>query len=1260
MKIRILSVVSVLLLLPCVWAASVTVERGETRKQRDGRLEVTGGDPSFALGTQQGKGTFLLEGGEVDVASGNVRIGSQGTGILHQTGGRFVVRNGFIVVARHPKSSGTYRLEGGVLRGERLCMVVGEEADGSLVVEKNGVLSLLPETQGPGTPEGGLWIGYRTTGNGHVRLATGGTLRAKYVRTGAGRSRFVFDGGLFKCFPKHETKFLAAGPGAAQFLVGSGGVRLDTAGGDCRIPFDLTPETPTSAGGLLKLGEGVLSLSGRNAWRGKTFVAGGVLAVASPAALPGWEERGRVEVAEGAKLVCGAGWSRKDVARLKACVLGGGTVERTTELVTVPWMCPDVKPSGSWRADFDQGAPDLGTGRYAWHTSALGDSVTFDFTGTAVGFLYRTNAKYEVWGLIHRDAEEPGGFIEAFVDGQSAGLYDTSAGDRVLVAKGLTEGRHTLKLVNRGRNGRPARLALRGFLADEFQTPLVDWSKDDAALATEVAKLPPLVFFTGAPLESGAIPNAIWQSKPYRGQWGCSIRVRNPDGAVRTVFEEGDSLIYDLSLAFDAKKLLFTMKRHRARAWQIFEIGLDGRNLRPLTNTPEAHNASPCYLPSGQIAFVSSRTPYYHTVCQDGPCMHVHVMDGDGSNVKRLSSNTLSDFSVGVLSDGRLLYTRWSYVDWNLTYRQSLWTQYPDGRQMALWFGNQTVDPASLTQAMELPGKAYGAVCTFAPHHGSVYGAIGSVYTQKGPEGEGPDVLRLWTPEFPCIYDRNHFWAWCWPAPLADDRVVASRGDGATQRFKLMLLAADGRRATVYEDRKTSCFRPLPLKPRKAPKEIAPFVNPAPRTYTLPAAPPGQDHEEKVPLGYLLVSDVYKGLDGKVPRGTVTHVRVMEQLPKTVNRLWTGVLDQGPIMGASSYYGKRVWSTVPVATDGSVFFEAPALKEIYLQLIDAEGREIRRMTDAINLMPGETQSCTGCHEGRRTAAAPLATTAARRAPTPITPPAWGNAGILDYVKIVQPVWDRHCVKCHSGGNPPKGLSLSGGYTRFFNMSYDNLVLRSKSDAQSRDYFTGKSKVKPLVQGLHLLYGIAEPFEIGESGSLASRLPEYLTKAHHDVDMPAADRRRVYEWIDSQLVYYATSDHAHVGGKSGRDRWGEADGPELKPWLTKRFLPIYRAKCASCHGDIDLGRSLTNVIEPQWWWFDLSRPEWSPALTAHLAKEAGGRGCAKFTFASKDDPTWKELASIAREAAAEAAKTPEADMPGFVPRSRGRCEYWPGM
>ena len=70
------------------------------------------------------------------------------------------------------------------------------------------------------------------------------------------------------------------------------------------------------------------------------------------------------------------------------------------------------------------------------------------------------------------------------------------------------------------------------------------------------------------------------------------------------------------------------------------------------------------------------------------------------------------------------------------------WTQYPDGRQMSLWFGNLTEDTASIIQAREIPGAYGSAVCTFAPHHGSPYGAIGFVSNRKGPEGDDAASMR--------------------------------------------------------------------------------------------------------------------------------------------------------------------------------------------------------------------------------------------------------------------------------------------------------------------------------------------------------------------------------------------------------------------------------------------------------------------------------------------------------------------------------------
>jgi len=1245
------------------YAAPLYVGQGETLRHASGVLKAAGNDPAFEIGGPKAsdRGVFLLEGGTVEV-HGNLRVGGAGAGTMRQTAGTVNV-DGYLVVARWPGSTGEYRLEGGVENSPNLCVVVGEEGTGTLTVANGGVLRVSPKSVGPGKPNGGVWVAYRPSSMGTVRLAKGGRIEADKVRLCQGDATFVFDGGELVNPPGANGRFIIERP-SGRILVGNGGACIDAGTGDCAIEHDIAAEPGATAGDFVKTGTGRLALTGRNTWRGRTIVKAGKLDVESAESLPGWDRKGGVEIAEGAQLECGPEWTPEQFRALQVNAVNGARgVRRAPRRAYVPLTSESVKLTGEWHAGFDGRAPAAWkdhVSTYAWRTVETGAAVEFAFTGTEVDVGIAPRAPHTEWGLLHRDAEQKSGMVDVYLDGQKIRTIDSMGpGEKFSLAKNLPAASHVVKLVNTGRGGKTAPVSIRGFWVDVPQRPSRDWNKEDSELKAEVAKLPPVLYLAESPILCGAIPNTLWQSNP-EGRWGCAIKLfdpAHPDAGARTVFAHTNSAILDMSLSFDAKKILFSMRKDRARTWQIYEIGVDGQGLRQLTDTPGAHNASPAYLPGGRIAFLSTRTPGYHTVCQSGPSAHVHVMDADGAHVKRLSSNTLSDVYLGLLSDGRLVYTRWEYVDWNLTYRQSLWTQYPDGRQMALWFGNLAVDPASYIQAAEFP-DGYGALATAAPHHGSSYGAIHALYNRTGPEGTGPESVKNWTPEFPCIYDRNHVWAWAWPHPLSQSRALACRGFADTHRFKIMLLADDGRRATVCEEAAASCLRPIALVPRKTPRTMADFAPEHVNTYTLEAAPPGQPARETVGLGRLVVSDVYKGLDGKVAPGEARYIRVMEQMPKTVNRSWNGVLDQGPLLGASSYYAKRVWTYAPVAEDGSVHLEAPALKEIYLQLVDAEGRELRRMTSAINLMPGETQSCTGCHENRRTAAVPLATSAARRAPTPITPPDWGNAGVIDYAKTVQPVFDRWCVKCHSGATPPKGVALTGGYTRFFNRSYDSLVLRSKSDAASRAYFTGKSAVKPLVQGMHLLTGLTDPFEVKESGSHASRLPEYLEKKHCGAEIPLADRRRVYEWIDAQMPYYATSDHAHVRGKSGRDKWGVPGSEELRPWFTQRFLPLYAKNCASCHGEMILKPGLSNRIETQWWWFDLTCPAWSPALTAHLPKAAGGRGVGTFAFTGRDDPRWKELSDIARAAADAAWETPEADMPGFVPLSKGKCEFRP--
>ena len=50
-------------------------------------------------------------------------------------------------------------------------------------------------------------------------------------------------------------------------------------------------------------------------------------------------------------------------------------------------------------------------------------------------------------------------------------------------------------------------------------------------------------------------------------------------------------------------------------------------------------------------------------------------------------------------------------------------------------------------------------MCTFAPHHGSPFGAIGVVSTKNGPEGQRGSGVRWLTQECPSIMDFNHIWS---------------------------------------------------------------------------------------------------------------------------------------------------------------------------------------------------------------------------------------------------------------------------------------------------------------------------------------------------------------------------------------------------------------------------------------------------------------------------------------------------------------------
>jgi hypothetical protein len=181
------------------------------------------------------------------------------------------------------------------------------------------------------------------------------------------------------------------------------------------------------------------------------------------------------------------------------------------------------------------------------------------------------------------------------------------------------------------------------------------------------------------------------------------------DGKVRELAPQLDGGIfgrYDLS--FDGRRVVFDYKARPGEGFRIWEVGVDGEGLRQITFPPPDEEARiekywqrnspflrqrradyrhhtddmhPCYLPDGGICFISTRCE--RGILCDGPDVltttTLYRMDADGKNLEVLSNSPVSEASPSVMNDGRILYTRWEYVDKADVVIKCLWAMRPDG-----------------------------------------------------------------------------------------------------------------------------------------------------------------------------------------------------------------------------------------------------------------------------------------------------------------------------------------------------------------------------------------------------------------------------------------------------------------------------------------------------------------------------------------------------------------------------------------------------
>ncbi|MFP4581558.1 MAG: hypothetical protein ACLFQ6_12600 [Candidatus Sumerlaeia bacterium] len=647
------------------------------------------------------------------------------------------------------------------------------------------------------------------------------------------------------------------------------------------------------------------------------------------------------------------------------------------------------------------------------------------------------------------------------------------------------------------------------------------------------------------------------------------INGRNED-KVLSAFSGPWHFAFDLS--YDGNEAVFAKALGENAPVHIFWANLQTGEVRQLTDSwfPDWE---PAFLPNGRIAFVSLRR-WVSARCQSympQPCGTLFSMAGDGSDLYPISWHETSEMFPVVTNDGRLVYSRWDYIDRGTVIAHNLWTCFPDGRDPRAPHGNYGIPNMptdkpkvrEITQwlhssrAMEalnatggktsahvigrpmaefhirpVPGRTGLYSATASIHHGGGYGHIVLIDTKIPDDGMmsqvrivkgnalgaefGQGKRKYLPPEF----------RWSTPWPLSEEYFLATRLDTSghpNTSEGIFLVDVFGNMELLVDDDGVS---PRPFAPREKPPVIP--------TQTWQGERSGEPGHKRAVISVL---DAYQS-DLPWPEGTeIKALRIMQIVPVPWGgycnqRIGATVSPENPNPFRIAQYGwthgraciRAVLGTVPVEKDGSAYFEAPVGKEILFQALDENGMAVQSMRTGTYVHPGEHLSCGGCH--RTTVRTPQA--AAKKRPLAMARPAsriqpepQGSLP-LNYYRLVKPVLDQNCLPCHREKN--KGPQTS---------NIDAL----------EDYVS-------VIGGVGA-YDRTDTVP-GQYGAHASKLGHLLLTSHKDRISPE-DKRRLIVWMDANALELGALHH-QAEQRSGQVIWPLLEVDPENPIGTEVNIP----------------------------------------------------------------------------------------------------------
>jgi len=597
-------------------------------------------------------------------------------------------------------------------------------------------------------------------------------------------------------------------------------------------------------------------------------------------------------------------------------------------------------------------------------------------------------------------------------------------------------------------------------------------------------------------------------------------------------------------MSYDGTRVLFAfceaptppedaIQGHHGRYYHLYEGAISGA-ARQLTGGA-FDDFAPRYLPDGRIVFISTRRLGWHR-CGNPGCENytLAIANPDGSDPHTVSYHETQEWDPAVLNDGRIVYTRWDYVDRHAIFYEQLWTVGADGASPAALYGNNTLNPVGVWEAHAVPGS-YRIMATAAAHHAMTAGSVILVDPAVGVDGPGP-ITRL-TPDVP-FPESEDVLAPGWRAPIPGGQTVdtpASRRwpghcfrspyplsetqflaaysfDGLIgepranepNMFGIYWVDSHGNKELLYRDPNISSLWPAPVRPRARP----PLMSVA--------------SAEEAPVGRFVVQDVTEGTPA-LPGVPLKSLRIVQVVPKSTpgaNNPRVGLAFASP--------GHQVLGTVPIEPDGSAYFEAPVGVPLGFQVLDERGCAVQVMRSITYLQPGQTLSCVGCHERRDVAPPNREGIASQRPPSRIRPGPDGSKP-LSYPLLVQPVLNAKCVSCHGATDPAGGVRLTGEPEGEFTVSYNALAPR----VTIAQWYGGPEFVELNSEPL------AKPDFFGARGSSLGAL---VLSDHYGAKLSDDDIERLVTWMDANALFYGTFDPAG----QARQRNGERiAGPGLE-------------------------------------------------------------------------------------------------------------------